>query len=108
MSVKKSEQFYRLNNCDLKEINYPSWMTQPLLVDVSDVTIKYERERSELQNDDSIKAMFKILGTMMLLCEETQAKYQNTSSLARKLLLPSPSSYLVECGFSSVNDLLLK
>ena len=43
---------------------------------------------------------------MMWICEETQAKYLNTSSLARKLLFPS--SYLVECGFSAVNDLLLK
>ena len=44
---------------------------------------------------------------MMWLCEETQAKYRNTSSLAGRLLLPLPSSYLVECGFSAVNDLLL-
>ncbi|GFV37124.1 uncharacterized protein TNCV_3633921 [Trichonephila clavipes] len=28
--------------------------------------------------------------------------------VARKLLLPFPSSYLAECGFSAVNDLLLK
>ncbi|XP_042205956.1 SCAN domain-containing protein 3-like, partial [Homarus americanus] len=134
ISVKKFEQFYWLNKCevtdatclvivehlkimvsdfnfkfsDLKEINYPSWMTQPLLVDLSDVTMEYQGELSELQNDDSIKALFKIKGTMMWLCEETQAKYPNTSSLARKLLLPFPSSYLVECGFSAVNDLLLK
>ena len=93
---------------DLKEINYPSWMTQPFLVDLSDVTMEYQGELSELQNDDSIKALFKIKGTMMWLCEETQDKYPNTSSLARKLLLTFPSSYLVECGFSAVNDLLLK
>jgi len=134
ISVKKFEQFYWLNKCevtdatclvivehlkimvsnfnfrfsDLKEINYPSWMTQPLLVDLSDVTMEYQGELSELQNDDSIKALFKIKGTMMWLCEETQATYPNASSLARKLLLPFPSSYLVECGFSAVNDLLLK
>ena len=45
---------------------------------------------------------------MMWLCEKTQAKYTNTSSLARKLLFPFPSSYLVECEFSAVNDILLK
>ena len=28
--------------------------------------------------------------------------------VTRKLLLPFPSSYLVECGFSAVNYLLLK
>ena len=71
-------------------------MTQPLLVDMSDVTMEYQRELSELQNDDPIKALFEIKGSMMWLCEETQAP--NTSSLPRKLLLPFPSSYLVECG----------
>ena len=29
-------------------------------------------------------------------------------ALARELLLPFPAPYLVECGFSGVNDLLLK
>ena len=83
-------------------------MTQPLLVDLSDVTMEYHGELSELQNDDSIKALFKIRRTMMWLWEETQAKCPNTSSLARKLLLPLPSSYSVKCGYSAVNDLLLK
>ena len=89
---------------DLKDINYPSWMTQPLRVDMSDVTMEYQGERSELQNDDSIKALLKIKGIMMWFCEETLTKYQNTCSLARNLLLPFPSSNLVECGFSAVNE----
>ena len=36
-------------------------MTQPLLVDLSDVTMEYQGELSELQNDDSNKAMFKMV-----------------------------------------------
>ena len=43
--------------------------------DVEDVTMEYHGELSELQNDDSIKALLKIKWTMMWLCEETQAKY---------------------------------
>ena len=50
-------------------------MTQPLLVDLSHVIMEYQGE----QNDDSIKALFKIKGTMMWLCEETQVKYPNRS-----------------------------
>ena len=73
---------------------FQSWMTQSLLVDMSDVTMGYQGELSELQNDDSIKVQFKIKGTMMWLCEETQAKYPNTNCLARKLMLPFPLSYL--------------
>jgi hypothetical protein len=47
-------------------------------------------------------------GTMAWLCEETEIKYPNSTKCARKLLLPFSSSYLAECGFSAVNDLLLK
>ncbi|XP_042229496.1 SCAN domain-containing protein 3-like [Homarus americanus] len=110
ISVQKFEQFYWLNKCEVTDATCLVIVEhlRIMLVDLSDVTMEYQGELSELQNDDSIKALFKIKGTMMWLCEETQAKYPNTSSLARKLLLPFPSSYLVECGFSAVNDLLLK
>ena len=76
-------------------------MTQPLLVDLSDVTIKENFTNYKIMA--RFDALYKIKGTMMWFCEETQAKYPNTCSLARKLLLPFPSSYLVECGFSVVN-----
>ena len=39
------------------------------------------------------------------MCEETKAL--NTCCLARKLPLPFPLQYLVECGLSAVNDLAL-
>ena len=45
---------------------------------------------------------------MSWLCDETETKYPHSTNFARKLLLPFPSSYLAECGFSAVNDLLLK
>ena len=46
-------------------------------------------------------------GDMAWLCDETATKYPKSTS-QRKLLLPLPSSYLVGCGFSAVNDLLHK
>jgi hypothetical protein len=45
---------------------------------------------------------------LVALCDETETKYPNSTSFARKSLLSFPLSYLVECGFSAVNDLLLK
>ena len=97
-----------LNNrfSDLIEIDFPPWITQPMLVDLSDVALQYQEELSEIQNDESVKSLFKIKGAMAWLCDETETKYPKSTSLARKLLLPFPSSYLVECGFSAVNDLL--
>lgn len=134
VSDKKFEQFYWLNKCevtdsavlvivdhlgkmacdlndrfsDLKEIVFPPWITQPMLVDITDVAMQYQEEILELQNDESFKTLFNKKNTMAWLCVETETKYPIMTSLARKLLLPFPSSYLVECGFSAVNDLLLK
>ncbi|GFU77198.1 uncharacterized protein TNCV_152441 [Trichonephila clavipes] len=45
---------------------------------------------------------------MVWLCDETETKYPHSTKSARKLLLPFPSSYLAEYGFSAVNDLLSK
>ena len=45
-------------------------------MDLSDVTMEYQGELSELQNDDSIKALLKIKGTIMWLCEEIQVVWQ--------------------------------
>ncbi|GFU77827.1 hypothetical protein TNCV_1138351 [Trichonephila clavipes] len=38
------------------------------------------------------------------LCEETEIKYPNSTKCARKLLLPFPSLFFAEYGFSAVND----
>lgn len=45
---------------------------------------------------------------MAWLCEETKIKYPNATNCARELLLLFPCSYLAECRFSAINDLLLK
>jgi hypothetical protein len=92
---------------DLKEINFPAWLTQPMLVDISNEQL-YQEELSEMQNDDSITNLFNIKGIMAWICEEANTKYPNITLHARKLLLPFPSSYLVECGFSAISDLLRK
>ncbi|XP_038649260.1 E3 ubiquitin-protein transferase MAEA isoform X1 [Scyliorhinus canicula] len=89
------------------KIDFPTWVMQPVLVDLSDVSMQYQEELSEIQNDESVKTLFNIKGAMAWLCDETETKYPNSTRFARKLLLTFPS-YLAECGFSAVNDLLLK
>lgn len=61
-----------------------------------------------MQNDESVETLFNIKVAMAFLREETEIKYPNSTKCARKLLLPFLSSYLAECGFSAINDLLLK
>ncbi|GFV21807.1 protein ZBED8 [Trichonephila clavipes] len=93
---------------DLQQIDFPTWMMQPMLVDLSDISnMQYQAELAELQND-SVKTLFSIKGAMAWLSEEMEIKYPNSTKCARKLLLPFPSSFLAECGFNAVNDLLIK
>ena len=61
-----------------------------------------------MQNDDLVKTLFSMKGSMAWLCYVTEVKYPNLTKVSRKLLLPFSSSYLAECGFSAVTDLLLK
>ena len=80
-----------------------------MLVNLSDISnIQYQEELAETQNDESVKTLFNIKEAMTWLCEETELKYLNSTKCVRKLLLPFPSSYLAECEFSAMNDLLLK
>ena len=44
---------------DLKAMEFPSWLTQPFLVDLSEVPEQYQEELCELQQDESVKTLFK-------------------------------------------------
>ncbi|GFQ74232.1 SCAN domaincontaining protein 3like [Trichonephila clavata] len=84
---------------DLKLIHFPTWVTQPMLMDISDISMQYQEELSEIQNDESVKTLFNIKRVMAWLCDETETKYPHSTKSARKLLLPFLSSYLAECCF---------
>ena len=83
---------------DLKQIDFLTWVMQPMVVDLSDVSMQYQEKLSELQNDELVKTLFSIKGVMAWLCDDTQTKFPNSTSFARILLLPFPSLYLAECG----------
>ncbi len=93
---------------DLRKLDYPVWVTQPLLNNLSMVSTEFQKEFSELNNDESFKSLFNIKEINAWIYEEIQIKYPRMSEFNKKLLLPFPSSYLIQCGFSAVNDLLLK
>ncbi|XP_026475458.1 protein ZBED8-like [Ctenocephalides felis] len=104
VSVDMKERF-----SDLKQIDFPAWMLQPVIVDLTDISdMQYQEELAEFQNNESANTLFNRKGAMVWLCQEIEAKYPKITKCARKLFLPFPTSYLVECGFSAVNDLLIK
>ena len=55
-----------------------------------------------------LRYLFNIEEAVGWLCDETETQYPNSASFVRILVLPFPTSYLAECGFSAVYDLLLK
>jgi hypothetical protein len=74
---------------DLKDIDFPSWITLPVLVDLTVVAMQYEEELSEMRNDASIRTLFNIKRTMAWLCEETETKYPKSTSSAKNYCCPS-------------------
>jgi len=68
---------------DWKAMEFPSWLTQPLLVDLSAVSEQWQQELCELQQDELVKTLVKIKGTMMWLSEECKRKYPRSKILAR-------------------------
>ncbi|GFT34032.1 uncharacterized protein TNCV_4384811 [Trichonephila clavipes] len=84
-------------------LNFYTWKKHSLF----DISMQYQ-ELSEMQNDESVKTLFNIKGAMAWICNKIETKYPHSTKSVRKLLLPFPSSYLAECGFSAVNDLLSK
>ena len=91
---------------DLKAMEFPFWLNQPLLSDISAVSEQYQQELSELQQDESMKTLFKIKGNLMWLSQECKKIYSRCTALASQKLISFLSSYLVKCGFSVVADLL--
>ena len=91
---------------DLKAMEFPSWLTQPLLADLSAISEQCQQELRELQQDKSMKTLFKIEETMMWLSEECEKKHPRSSTLASQKRISFLSTYLVECGISVVADLL--
>lgn len=91
---------------DLKDFVIPSWLGQPFLVDVAEVEVDLQDELAELQCDQSMETMFESKGVLGWLNESIRSSYLKTSCRAADVLIHFPSSYLVECGFSVVNNLV--
>ena len=96
---------------DLKALQFPSWIAQPFLFDLTtDEALDYElqtiEELSSLKNDESSKVIFASQNKLMWLNKEVSEKYPYLTKAALKIILPFPTTYLVECAFSTVTDIL--
>lgn len=98
---------------DLKSMKFPSWIAQPFLFDTDcdDIHMMNPDEVDdllELRNDASMKAIHSAKGQLMWLDTDVNEKYPKLATEAQQTLLPFPTTYIVECAFSAVADLLTK
>lgn len=96
---------------DLKSTTFPAWITQPFLFDSDSEEIQtmdsdLRDELLDFQNDDSMHPVHKVKGQLLWMDSQVAMKYPKLAALAQQTLLPFPTTYLVECAFSAVTDLL--
>ena len=93
---------------DLSAKDFPDWITLFSLVDLGDVDPFLRNGLADLQNDASAAAIHRVKHQLMWLNDDIQEKYQKLTVKAVKHLLPFPSTYLIECAFSTVTYILTK
>jgi len=90
---------------ELKAMEFPSWLTQPLSIDLSPESEQRQQKLCELQQVEVLKTHFKIKGTTMWLSEECK-KIPSLEYLGKTKTDQFSVTCLVECGISIAVDLL--
>ena len=94
---------------DLIELDIPDWIIDPIYVHVETVSLSFQEELIDLQNACEEKARFKMMGNEQFWkAFSKRSQYAALSKRAKLLTLAFPTSYLVEKGFSDVDQLLTK
>ena len=61
-----------------------------------------EDQLLEITNDGGLKSMFETTSNLHMFCVKDKAEFHDIATKALKSLLPFPTSYLCEAGFSAV------
>ncbi|CDW60306.1 hypothetical protein TTRE_0000867201 [Trichuris trichiura] len=92
---------------DILSMTIPDWVLDPFTC-LAEVEVAYQEELIEMQANEELKPKMKGGYTSFWLQQEIRQLYPRLWNVAKKFLIPFPSSYLVERGFSAVTDLLGK
>ena len=94
---------------DILSLEVSAWMEMPFNTDVNDVEVICQEELLQLKYDTESKANFNKGGYLLLWQNKKMPHlYPNLWNRISSLLIPFPTSYLVESGFSVVNHILTK
>ena len=93
-------------------MKFPSWIVQPFLFNCGSekgvaMDCDLVDEILHLQSDDTIKPIHASKNQLMWLDPQFCAKYPKLAKVAEHTLLPFPTTYLVECAFRAVTDILM-
>ena len=83
-------------------------MRIPFEVNAADVEVDIQEEIIDLQSDGRAKSLFKNAKHDVWKSSEFVSKYPLLWEKAKIYHIAFPSSYLVECGFSRINQLVTK
>uniref|UniRef100_A0A5S6Q3Q7 DUF4371 domain-containing protein n=1 Tax=Trichuris muris TaxID=70415 RepID=A0A5S6Q3Q7_TRIMR len=92
---------------DILALEVPQWVLDPFS-DVGETETHLQEEFIELQTNEEVKTRYKNGYHDFWLQREISIRYPQLWEIVKKLLVPFPSSYLVERGFSVVLDLFTK
>ncbi|KFD51902.1 hypothetical protein M513_07231 [Trichuris suis] len=92
---------------DILSMMIPDWVLDRF-TGLAGVEVTYQEELIEMQANEELKPKIKGGYTSFWLQQEIRQLYPRQSNVAKKFLIPFPSSYLVERGFSAVMGLLRK
>ncbi|GFR05335.1 uncharacterized protein TNCT_255161 [Trichonephila clavata] len=94
---------------DILNLKISNWMLNPFTVDVNEVDIVFQEEILELKYDEESKNPFNKHGIAKLWQNKKMPKlYPKMWENMKNILIPFPTSYLVESGFSAINNIMSK
>ncbi|KFD45722.1 hypothetical protein M513_13400, partial [Trichuris suis] len=92
---------------DILSMMIPDRVLDPF-TSLAGVELTFQEELIEMQANEELKPKIKGGYTSFWVQQEIRQLYPRLRNVAKKFLIPFPSSYLVERGFSAVTDLLGK
>lgn len=93
---------------DVLNMNIPSWVLDPFTYIDAAESSNIEEELIELATNEELKVKFRNGYQDFWLQKSISQLYPGLWEIVQKILIPFPSSYLAERGFSAVTNLLTK
>ncbi len=85
-----------------------AWIRNPFMPLRDDLSVKMEDKILELAADEGLKMSFKTTPSLASFWIKVKAEYPELTEIALKTLLPFPSTYLCESGFSTMSIIKTK